>query len=558
MHIQKVLPYQSTVFTSRNGHKQEEQSKKSGFGSNVLVSTLIALSSLSPVSASSISIDKTNDDIENVVNTDDESTSIRFKENGNKVVELSDFEYSSSLAKKDSHSYLKGLNRYKGKQWTQATKDLAENLASVYSRSHTYAFDLNTDELVKDKSYITYDKAGRVLSTMVITPYGDETVVKYKYNRDGNISSAEYVGDRIIEYRKDGTRFSSETTDFFAPKETILYNRKGNMVYKSIVGRHNTMEAKFDDNGNLISHYSKDENSGSQKIYNGGELLLTTFYDGNGRFKYYTDDYFERKGEDIVVGGYLSTRKVHYGEDYNVLYRESPIDGKITNPIRQGTSGTCYAAGVVNSLVRISAGRRLLDRALPNDFDKNVCIVEFKGLGKRYSIPSGVISHNMSRLGRRDGDYAGMIYAYERFRESDEFINRELNLPEYFYTDHRGSSDRRVDSGTPKEFYYALTGKNMSESGDRITDADIQKARRCLATGKGIVNAGTIMRENKDDEIPLSDRAFGVFPKHNVAIVGIDDRNVVIYDSVTEKETAYPITKFKKYFSKLYWATVEE
>ncbi len=562
MKIQSIIPQQQIKF-SGTAKKSDNQPKKAGYSENLLLSSLIALASFSPVSlaATDLPFDEARINTELIDDTDYddmESTSVSFKENGNKIVDAGDFKYSSPDAKRDARPFLKGLDRYQGKKWTQATEDLAENLTNVYNRSHTYAFDLNTDEMVKDKAFIAYDKAGRVLSTTVTTPYGVATVVNYKYNKEGNIDAAEYVGEKIIEYRKNGTRFSSETVNPFYAKEIIRYNKDGHMVYKTIEDTNRKSEFTFDANGDIIKHFSKDSESGWQKIYNDGEVLLATYYDGKGRVNRYVDDYFEKKAQDVVVSsGYLSTRTVRMGQDYNVLYKEAPLDGKIDKPIRQGTTGTCYAAGIINSLVRINAGRRLLDNALPSDFDTSKCIVDFKGLDKKYSIPADIVSHNMSRLGRKDADYAGMIYAYEKFRESDAFINREMNLPECFYKEHRGSEDRRVDSGTPMEFYYALTGKLMSESGKKITDADIMKARRCLETGRGVVNAGTILKEDKNDEIPMADREFGVFPKHNVAIVAIGDRTVTMYDSVTERETAYPIEKFKKYFSKLYWTTVD-
>ena len=65
------------------------------------------------------------------------------------------------------------------------------------------------------------------------------------------------------------------------------------------------------------------------------------------------------------------------------------------------------------------------------------------------------------------------------------------------------------------------------------------------------------MRMDKNNEIPLEDRAEGITPAHNMAVWKINQNSVILYDSVTENEIVYPIDKFKKYFSKLYWATLE-
>lgn len=549
MYISPITPI-TTNFKSQHNDTDKKQSIRNRFKS-VLVGSMIALSSLSPMSAEANNI--------NSINNDDEveTMTVNFNDD-NGILESTDFEYSSQKAKKLSASYLDGLKPYMGKKCTQAVADMANNLAYVFNVSNNYYYDFVTDELVKDtKSTIAYDRFGRVLATTIKYPSGDEETVSYKYYTNGNVDKAIYKNDKIIDYRKDGTRFSLETTDPFRQKEIIYYNQQGRMTNRSISGKNSLTELTYDDNENLLKHLCMNDEAGWQKIYNNGEMVLETFYDGKGRVLKYVDNYFEKKGEDIVVNGYLSSRTVHRGEPYNVLYKESPIDGKITSSVRQGTTGTCYAAGIINSLVRIPAGIQLLDKVLPSDLDRSKCVVDFRGLNVSYTIPERVVSHHMSRLGRRDADYAGMIMAYEKFRESDMLYDENIKLPECFYKDNRGEGDRRVDSGTPKEFFYALSGQLMDESGDKITDSDIMKARRCLETGRGIVNAGTILKENKNDEIPLVDRSFGVMPKHNVSIVAINDRNVTIYDSVSEKETSYPISKFKKYFSKMYWATLD-
>ena len=551
----------STINFQSSPKKNSDKSQKNCGFNNVLMGTLIGLASLSPITPSSAGSNVNNQIVQPKITTvlEDEPEALTVKFNDeNGILEPSDFVYSSNKAQKLAKGYLDGLNLYMGKKCTQSVSDLANNLAHVFNVSNNYVYDFNTDELIKDgKSTITYDKFGRVLSTGIKYSTGDEEIVTYKYFKNGNIDKANYINDKIIEYRKDGTRFSLETTDPFVSKKTVLYNNKGVMSYKSIIDSNSQTELSFDENGKVIKHFYKDNNSGWQKIYNGGSLALMTFYDGKGRVKKYIDNYFEKQGEDVAINGYLSTRTIHREENYNILYKEAPIDGKIINPIRQGTTGTCYIAGIVNSLVRIPLGRMLLDETLPNDFDKNKCIVDFKGLNKRYTLSADAISHNMSRLGRKDADYSGLVMAYEKFRESGSLFDGSINLPDCFYIEHRGENDRRVDSGSPSEFFYALTGQVMFESNNKITDMDIQKARKCLATGRGIVNAGTIQKENKNDEIPLIDRGFGVVPKHNVSVTKIDDKTITIYDSVTEKETAYPIHKFKKYFSKLYWATLE-
>lgn len=555
------------TITNFKGAREKSESKTSDIktrSNNAIMGALLALASLTPVSSSAAGGGKSCEATNSVtiIQNDDETKmpenlKVEFADD-NGVLEPTDFIYSSKDAEKKAKDYIGGLKPYMGKPCTQAVSDMANNLVHVFNMSNSYAFDMNTDELVKNaESSVVYDRAGRVLATKLKYSADVEDVVTYKYYPNGSIDAAIYKGDKVIEYRKNGTRFSIESTDPSRSKEIIRYNRQGKQIYRSVNSSYSSMEVTFDDKGQVIRHFYKDNSSGYQKVYNDGELLLTTLYDGKGRVKKYTDNYFEKQGDDIVVSGYLSSRVIHRGEQYNILYRQAPLDGKITQPIRQGTTGTCYAAGIVNSMVRIPAGRALLDNSLPSDFDTSKCIVDFKGLNRRYTISADNISHNMSRLGRKDADYSGMIMAFEHFRESGELYNENAKFPEFFYVDHRGENDRRVDSGTPMEFFYALTGKIMNHSDSKITDADIINARRCLATGRGVVNVGTVQAEDKKNEIPLEDRANGVVPKHVLSVIRIGQNDVTLYDSVTEKEFSYPISKLKKYCSTLYWATVD-
>ena len=563
MIIQNAPIRTITSFKSSRDKSEPKSSDIKTRSNNAIMGALLALASLTPISASA-GVDRGSDRVNPVTIVQDEDEidmpedlKVEFSDD-NGILEQTDFKYSSKEAEKKAKGYLDGLKPYMGKSCTQAVSDMANNLVHVFNMSNSYAFDMNTDEMVKNaESSIVYDRFGRVLATKLKYSADSEDVVTYKYYPNGSIDAAIYKGDKVIEYRKNGTRFSLVSDDPLRSKEIIRYNHKGNPIYRSVTSPNTSTEYTFDGNGQIIKHFYKDNTAGYQKVYNDGELLLTTLYDSKGRVKKYTDNYFEKKGDDFVVSGYLSSKVVHRGEPYNVLYKQAPLDGKITQPIRQGTTGTCYAAGIVNSCVRIQAGRELLDRALPSDFDTSKCIVDFKGLNKRYSISADAISHNMSRLGRKDADYSGMIMAFEKFRESGELFDENTKLPEFFYIDHRGEDDRRVDSGTPLEFFYALTGKIMNHSDSKITDADIQKARQCLATGRGIVNVGTVKDENKKDEIPIGDKANGIVPKHVLSVISIGANDVTLYDSVTEKEFSYPINKLKKYCSALYWATVD-
>lgn len=552
MHISHRTTYINPTFRGKNNCPEKVVSSKTSNNNTLLYSTMIALGSFLPLQSNA---DRINPDAE----FGTAAATVELKENGNNIIDMSDFEYSNNQAKKTAQPYLDGLKPFLGKKWSQATEDFANNLIFLHNVTQNYSYDSYNDELVKDyESKIIYGKNNRIVSTILTNSYGDTHTVSYKYNKDGSIDQALY-DDKIVDYRKNGTKFMEQTVVPDVSVETIYYNKQGKKNLKQTKTKDEYTEIKYDENESILGYYHRDKISGILKIFKDNEPVLITNYNSKGKVIGYSDIIFDNPVQTYVIQGWMGkSTTINKNEKYSTLYKESPLDGKITKPVRQGTSGTCYAAGIINSLVNIDAGRVLLDNALPNDYDYTKCIVDFKGLNKKYSIDELTISHNMSRLGRKDADYAGMIKAFENFRQEDLSPEEKSKLPKEFFTSH-DENDRRVDTGSPIEFFYALSGKIMEQSGDKITMQDLKKASNYLKSGKGVVNAGTIFYENKHDEIPDEDYLNGVFPKHNVSVYDIDlDKGyVTIYDSVYEKETRYPLNKFKKYFSKLFYAQLD-
>ncbi len=448
----------------------------------------------------------------------------------NNIVEKSDILYSSDKAKSLAQPYLKFLDKYTdGKHtWTQALIDMVKNVIHLFNESNKTP----DNEEQKPKSTVAYTKDNKIASTYLERTDGGVERTTYKYRSDGSLDTVNYEDDKVIDYRKDGTRFSLHTTNIDTPEVNIKYDTKGQMVHKTVADMGNFQEIKLE-NGQIIEVYSKNRTSAKRTIYNKGIPVLITDYDKLGRITNYSDKYFGER-----------------------LYNESPIDGRIDAPIRQGTSGTCYIAGLVNSLTFIPKGRELLDEVSKPSKNGDGTLISFPGLNRRYYIEQPEISHNMSRLGRRDADYPALVRAFEEFRQEDLTREDLDNLPEYFF--HRDKHyGRVVDSGYPTEIFYALTGKEMNQSDGKITNKDLLKARQCLESGNGVVNAGTIEKETNNFEIPLDDKKLGVVPKHNLAVKKISDRYVTLYDSVTENIIQYPIEKFKKYFATIFYAKLD-
>lgn len=560
MKIQSNISFNGKILKSLNKKKGGVSSRGSN---NLLYGTLIGLATMIPLTSPAVS---KNEERTNIEIVDDDNHSILFKENGNGVIDKDDFEYSTSQARQNSVKYLKGLMYYSGQKWSQATLDLAHNLQNVYNRANVYSYDLNNDEMVKDKAYITYDKQGRITSTTVVTPYGSKDIVKYKYNKSGGIDKAEYKDNALIEYRKDGTRFSAHYKLGGGADELCRYNKKGKLIARSVHSPENYIFIKYDGNDNIIEEFSRSSVGATNKIYNNGALMFETKYSSKGAVENYVDRYFSHDVDNSlrVESAYFNKSvKISPSADTNEAnfypryYNTTPIDGHITGYVRQGTSGTCYISGIVNSMARIDAGRMLLDNTVI-DKGGNTVDVRFRGLERQYRFNKDYIYRNISRLGRKDGDYPALVKGYENYRLEDLTEEEKARLPKEFFI--RGDDGDMVDSGFPNEFFFALTGKDMYQSEDKISDRDIKMAEDCLRTGRGVVNAGTLMQETKDNEIPDSERALGIVPHHNISVLGINTERgtVTMYDAVTEQEiTNYPISKFKKYFSKLYWATVD-
>ena len=529
---------------------------------NLLVATLMALATLSPIKTEAqTAFNRTDSEV-----VDDNNLTMGFEDKDG-YVDMNDFTYSSEKSKRTAQTYIKGLKPYQGKKWTQALEDMSNNIVHFFNRSNTYAYDLNTDELVKDNSIIKYRPDGRISSIMLTDAISGETIDKitYKYDKNGNIDSSVRLGGVVTEYRKDGTRFSVVADNGDNDRREYYYNRNGNLVGKKIKNGDTYTEIKFDNEGNIVTKFVKNSFGAVNQVYNNGDLMFETRYDSKDKVISYRDNYFRSiQDRDLQLASAYFNKKItshQTGENesykYPNFYRTEPVDGRIVNPVRQGTTGTCYIAGVINSFAHIPAGRAVLDEVFDNDTYNDRSIVNLYGVNRQYNFNKGYIYKNISRLGRKDGDYSAFVKAYESFRQENLTEEEESKLPSDFFT--RGEKGRMVDSGFPTEVFYAITGKYMSQSGNKITDADILKAKACLDTNRGIVNAGTVSGKDKHREIPQEDAQRGITNSHNLSVWDIDlERGyVTLYDSVTENEIRYPIAKFKKYFSKLYWATLD-
>lgn len=204
MIIQNTPKVLSPVFEGRHKDSDDKSSGVKSRSGNMLMGALIALASMVPVnSASAKTAEVSENPIVMMVDDSDEYEAVTVDFNDeNGILEPTDFEYSSDKAKKLAKSYLDGLNCYMGKPCTQAVSDMANNLTKVFNMSNNYAYDLNTDEMVKEaESFIAYDRAGKVLSTKLKYSTGDEDIVTYKYFPNGTVDRAVYSNDRVIGHQ---------------------------------------------------------------------------------------------------------------------------------------------------------------------------------------------------------------------------------------------------------------------------------------------------------------------------------------------------------------------
>ncbi|MBO7672086.1 hypothetical protein J6S88_01625 [bacterium] len=460
-------------------------------------------------------------------------------------IDANDIQYSNDKAMELAAPYFAFLVSYcDGEhEWTPFMLEMVTRLIdSVNTAYENYNENYNITQTPFGGISLTDENGNSVLdvragnnSVTSITDYTNNTKTSIKKYADSSYIT-EYALDPDTKelagttsekkYRQDESLYSVNETNGL--KE--IYNTSGQLYMRSYY--QNTDEGRI-----LVKEKYQDGNLRHKTTYNIAE---------NGRERIQSRVVYEN-GQEITVTKYENNRVVSFTDnritDNNKFFDETKLDGRFEGPIRQGLSGVCYMASIVNSMILSKNSQNLkdLNDVVTYDYEAGIATVKFLGLGCAYEIPLEDIDINMTRFGTNDPDFPAIGLAYEKYLIGEDGINikekPQAQPGSSFYMQIR---DSIVDNHDPANFYYALTGKIMKSA--KLSESDsFGKAKASLEKG-GIVNAGTPpYNVNSSDKF---------LPSHNYAVIEIDEENdrVVLYEPNLEEYKEATIEEFKREF----------
>ena len=211
--------------------------------------------------------------------------------------------------------------------------------------------------------------------------------------------------------------------------------------------------------------------------------------------------------------------------------------------------------GIANSMILSNNKDNLeaLNNCVSYDKKKGIGTVTFKGLNKTYSFPASDIEKHMARLGTEDPDFPLLALGYEQFLLEDDGDNIDHDIEAQAKNaknegqrqgvkmlSEMAPKSKTIDAGSPSDFYFAITGKEMIKN--EMSDEAFNKAKDSLNNG-GVVNACTIPSDINDEFVN----------NHNYSVLKIDDENVTLYEPNEGKEIICSVEKFKQRFAGIFY-----
>lgn len=460
----------------------------------------------------------------------------------NGIVEKSDIIFANEETKKIATPLFTFLDKYcdGNQKWTTALSDTVKMFINHFNESlENYDKDNNVEN--SEQGVMVTDKNGKIkfyalldndkLRQIQCHP-SDDILVNVRFDYNNNILS---------DYQSETTKF-----DRINESEDIL----------------NRTSANFREDGTIINKTSK------YPIVNGSpnEILVEEKFKDNYCYQnMYEIKHYNGCNEDKEIRS-----KVVYDSEYNELIRtdyenkkvvnfvdnrknkpdfdKTKLNGKFDNPIKQGASGVCYIVGIVNSMILSKNNNNLedLNDCVSYDKEKGIGTVTFKGLNKTYSFPASEIEKHMTRLGTEDPDFPLLALGYEQFLLEDDGDNTEAHAKneEQFLgminLSKLPPKSKTIDGGSPSDFYFAITGKEMIQ--EKLTEESFNKAKDSLNNG-GVVNACTVSSDINDE----------IANNHNYSVLNIDDKNVTLYEPNEGKKIICSIEKFKQRFAGIFY-----
>lgn len=466
------------------------------------------------------------------------------------IIDTNDIQFSGEKAMELTAPYLAFLSDYcdGNHQWTPFMLDaVIAMLESINSAYENYNENYNMTKSPFGEISLTDENGNSVLDVTIgtkqpleIIDYQNNTRISISNNNDGS----KNIKNTFIDPEKEFTKTAFNRT--YRSDESLFENEVKNGA-----------DEVYDRSGQLFTRsYYQNTDEGrifiKEQYRNGNLRHKTTYIVGeNGRNNIQSRIVYEN-GQEITVTKYENNRVVSFTDnritDNNEFFDETKLDGQFEGPIRQGLSGVCYMASVVNSMILSKNSHHLkdLNNVVSYDYEAGIATVKFLGLRRAYEIPLEDIDVNMTRFGTNDPDFPAIGLAYEKYLIGDD--GKEINeeprdvAGTAFYFQIR---NKIVDNDNPANFYYALTGKRMNSA--KLSESDsLQIAKECLAKG-GIVNAGT-----PSYNVNSSDKFMS---NHNYSVIEIDEKKdkVILYEPNLKKYIEATIEEFKREFMIIFY-----
>ncbi len=461
----------------------------------------------------------------------------------NGIVEKSDIIFANEETKKIATPLFTFLDKYcDGKQkWTSALSDTVKMFINHFNESlANYDKDSNVEN--SEQGVIVTDKNGKIKFSAFLN--NDNKLRQIQSHPIDGIStnvSFDYDNNILSGYQSETTKFDriNESEDIL-DHTSANFREDGTIINKTskypiVNGSPNEIlvEEKFKDNYCYQNMYEIKHNNGFNEDK---EIRSKVVYDSEYNELIRTD--YENK----KVVNFVDNRKNKPDFD------KTKLNGKFDNPIKQGASGVCYIVGIVNSMILSKNNNNLedLNDCVSYDKEKGIGTVTFKGLNKTYSFPASEIEKHMTRLGTEDPDFPLLALGYEQFLLENDGDNTEAHAKneEQFLgminLSKLPSKSKTIDGGSPSDFYFAITGKEMIQ--EKLTEESFNKAKDSLNNG-GVVNACTVSSDINDE----------IANNHNYSVLNIDDKNVTLYEPNEGKKIICSIEKFKQRFAGIFY-----
>ncbi len=482
----------------------------------------------------------------------------------NGIVEKSDIILANEETKKIATPLLTFLDKYcdGNHKWTSALSNTVKMFIKHFNESlENYNKDSNVEN--SEQGVMVTDKNGKMKFLANLDHNKNLKRVQY-YTSDGKNGNmnVQYNNNIIKDYSDQTQTYNIEEDEVNIEESTqISFREDGTILKKLHHAKNIAEESYYDDSEKLTLNTTENEKTFIKERYGENNSCKETYdikHYGFHKEKEITSRViYDSENNELIRTDYENKKVVNFVDNRKdkPVFDKTKLNGKFDNPIKQGVSGVCYIVGIVNSMILSNNKDNLetLNKCVSYDKEKGIGTVTLKGLNKTYSFSASEIEKHMSRLGTEDPDFSLLALGYEQFLLEDDGdnIDHEIEAQKKNAKDERQRQavkmlseippkSKTIDGGSPSDFYFAITGKKMTQ--ESLSEESFNKAKASL-NNNGIVNACTIS-SNINDEFANN---------HNYSVLKIDDNNITLYEPNEGKEIICSVEKFKQRFAGIFY-----